>query len=66
MARVGEIFDAPLPESQYLIGINKAEKVIDEPSPVEEPIVTPEPEPVSCPPVKPTKRRKTNASQPRV
>ena len=66
MARVGEIIDAPLPESQYLIGINKAEKVIDEPSPVEEPIVTPEPEPVSCPPVKPTKRRKTNASQPRV
>lgn len=64
MARVGEIFDAPLPESQYLIGINKAEKVIDEPSPVEEPIVTPEP--VSCPPVKPTKRRKTNASQSRV
>ena len=68
VARVGEIFDAPLPESQYLIGINKAEKVIDEPSPVEEPIVTPEPkpEPVSCPPVKPTKRRKTNDSQPRV
>ncbi len=64
MARVGDIIDAPLPESQYLIGIGKAEKVIDEPSPVEEPIVTPDP--VSCPPVKPTKRRKTNDPQPRV
>lgn len=68
IVRVGEVIEASPIESQFLIGIGKAERVIDEPSPIEEPIVTTEAcdfKPVK--PVKPTsKRRKTNASQSRV
>ena len=68
VVRVGEVIEASLPESQYLIGINKAEQVIDEPPKKEETIVEPEAPscPPSRPPVKPTKRRKTNAAQPRI
>jgi hypothetical protein len=63
VARVGDVLEASLPDSQYLIGINKAERVIEEPPKKEETIVEPE-APACCPPVKPTsKRRKTNASQ---
>ena len=64
VVRIGEVIEASLPESQYLLGLGKAEQVIDEPPKVEETIV--EPEAPSCPPVKPTKRRKTNAAQPRI
>ena len=63
VVRIGEVVEASLPESQYLIGLGKAEQVIDEPPQKEETIV--EPEAPSCPPVKP-KRRKTNAAQPRI
>lgn len=64
VVRIGEVLEASLPESQYLIGIGKAEKVIDEPPKVEETIVEPEAPscPPSRPPVKTSKRRKTNAS----
>ena len=63
VVRIGEVVEASLPDSQYLIGLGKAEQVIDEPPKKEETIV--EPEAPSCPPVKP-KRRKTNAAQPRI
>jgi hypothetical protein len=59
IVRVGEVVEASPTESQFLIGIGKAERVIDEPSKAEEPIVTTEAEiPKPKPRKTSTRRRK--------
>ena len=63
VVKVGDVVEAPLPDAQLLIGIAKAEKYVETSSIREESIA--EPEALSCPPVKPSsKRRKTNVAKP--
>lgn len=58
IVRVGEVIEASLTESQFLIGIGKAERVIDEPLKIEEPIVTTEAETLAPKPRKTSTRRR--------
>lgn len=58
IVRVGEVVEASLSDSQLLIGTGKAERVIDEPSKTEEPVVTPEAETPAPKPRKPSTRRR--------
>jgi hypothetical protein len=63
VVKVGDVVEAPLPDAQFLIGIAKAEQYVETSSIREESIA--EPEVLSCPPVKPSsKRRKTNVAKP--